>query len=41
MLDVREGKRAAADLNIEQAFASYLDAVALVAEEMDRRLAAG
>lgn len=41
VLDLREGKRSAADRNPEQTFAAYLDAVTRVAEEMDRRLAAG
>jgi hypothetical protein len=40
VLDLREGKRSAADRNPEQNFAAYLDAVTRVADEMDRRLAA-
>jgi len=41
VLDLREGKSSASDLNIEQVFAAYLDAVGRVAEEMDHRLATG
>jgi hypothetical protein len=39
VLDLREGKRDAGELNHEQTFAAYLDAVTRVAEEMDRLLA--
>jgi hypothetical protein len=39
VLDLREGKRGAGELNPERVFGDYLDAVAKVAEEMDRRLA--
>ncbi len=39
VLDLREGKREAGELNPEQTFAAYLDAVTRVAEEMDRFLA--
>jgi hypothetical protein len=41
VLDMREGKRHATDLSPSQVFAGYLDAVVRVADEMDRRLAAG
>jgi hypothetical protein len=40
VLDLREGKRSAGEINHEQVFAAYLDAVMKVAEEMDQRLAA-
>ena len=39
-LDLREGKRNVADLHAAEAFGCYLDAVASVADEMDRQLAA-
>ncbi len=41
VLDMREGKRHATDLSPSQVFAGYMDAVVRVADEMDRRLAAG
>jgi len=41
VLDLREGKQGAGEINAERVFEEYLDAVARVAEEMDRRLAAG
>ena len=37
--DLREGKSAGGELNLESILASYLDLVTKVAEEMDRRLA--
>jgi len=40
VLDIRDGKRQPGEVDIEQTFASYLDIVSRVAEEMDRRLAA-
>jgi len=39
VLDLREGKTAAGEVNHDQTFAAYLDAVTRVAEEMDRLLA--
>ena len=39
VLDLREGKRGAGELDPERVFADYLDVAARVAEEMDRRLA--
>ncbi len=39
ILDLREGKSAGGELNLERILASYLDLVTRVAEEMDRRLA--
>jgi hypothetical protein len=39
VLDLREGKRAMREVNHEQMFGAYLDAVTRVAEEMDRLLA--
>jgi hypothetical protein len=39
VLDLREGRKNATELNAEETFAAYLDAVTGVAEEMDRRLA--
>ena len=39
VLDLREGKRAAGEVNHEQTFAAYLDAATRVAEAMDRLLA--
>lgn len=39
VLDLREGKSAGGELNLESLLASYLDLVTRVAEEMDRRLA--
>jgi hypothetical protein len=39
VLDLREGKSAGGELNLESLLASYLDLVTKVAEEMDRRLA--
>jgi hypothetical protein len=39
VLDIRDGKRQLRELDIELTFASYLDIVTRVAEEMDRRLA--
>ena len=41
VLDLREGKRGGGELDPERLFGDYLDAVARVAEEMDRRLAKG
>lgn len=41
VLDLREGKQAGGEINAERVCEEYLDAVARVAEEMDRRLAAG
>jgi hypothetical protein len=41
VLDLREGKRGAGELDPERVFGDYLDAVARVAEEMDVRLAKG
>ncbi len=39
VLDLREGKSGAGELDPEGTFAAYLDAVTRAAEEMDRRLA--
>jgi hypothetical protein len=39
VLDLREGKSAGGELNLEQVLESYLDLVTKVAEEIDRRLA--
>jgi len=39
VLDIREDKRAAADMDDQRTFSAYLQAVSLVSEEMDRRLA--
>lgn len=41
VLDVREGKRGARDLDLQATFRAYLEGVARVVSEMDRRLAAG
>jgi len=41
VLDLREGKRGGGELDPERVFGDYLDAVAKVAEEMDRRLVQG
>jgi hypothetical protein len=38
-LDLRDGKSAGGELNLEKILASYVDLVTTVAEEMDRRLA--
>jgi len=40
VLDLRDGKRRAGEVDHDRTFAAYLDAVTRVAEEMDRRLAA-
>jgi hypothetical protein len=40
VFDLREGKRRPGEVNHDEAFAAYLNAVTRVAEEMDRRLAA-
>jgi hypothetical protein len=40
VLDVRDGKKRAAEVDHDRTFAAYLDTVTQVAEEMDRRLAA-
>ena len=40
VLDLREGKSAGGELNLESLLASYLDLVTKVAEEIDRQLAA-
>jgi hypothetical protein len=39
VLDLREGKSAGGELNLESLLASYVDLVTKVAEEIDRRLA--
>ena len=39
VLDLRDGKSAAGELNLEMVLESYIDFVASVAEEIDRRLA--
>jgi hypothetical protein len=39
VLDLREGKSAGGELNLESLLASYVDLVSKMAEEMDRRLA--
>jgi hypothetical protein len=38
VLDLREGKKSAREINLPKIFAEYLDTVTCVAEEMDRRL---
>jgi hypothetical protein len=38
-LDLREGKSAAGELNLEAVVGPYLDLLTSVAEEIDRRLA--
>jgi hypothetical protein len=38
VLDLREGKSAGGEMNLEAVFAPYLDLVTRVAEEIDRRL---
>jgi hypothetical protein len=39
VLDLRDGKSAGGELNLEKVLASYVDLVTTVAEEIDRRLA--
>jgi hypothetical protein len=39
VLDLREGKSASGEMNLEAIFGPYLDLVTRVAEEIDRRLA--
>ena len=39
VLDIRQGKRAATDMDDRRTFAAYLEVVTRVSEEMDRRLA--
>jgi hypothetical protein len=39
ILDIREGRKRAADLNVNATFSEYLDRVSKATEEVDRRLA--
>jgi hypothetical protein len=40
VFDLREGRRRGGEVDLDRTFAAYLDAVSLVAEKMDRYLAA-
>jgi hypothetical protein len=40
IFDIREGRKRERDVNVQATFDAYLDRVATVTEEMDRRLAA-
>jgi predicted nucleotidyltransferase len=40
IFDIREGRKRERDVDVQATFSAYLDGVARVAEEMDRRLAA-
>jgi hypothetical protein len=40
VMDLREGKSAGGEMNVEKIFAAYLDLAVKTAEEIDRRLAA-